>query len=89
MHSSPHLPNPGMSQEEIIIAHLNSFDSSGSQRRTISAMEALGLYRICSLSSRISVIQKRFGYKITKFRKVDTTGKRYVRYGLTDLKKRF
>jgi hypothetical protein len=42
-------------------------------------MEALGLYQVCSLSSRISELQND-GYVIVAKRKVAPNGKRYCRY---------
>jgi uncharacterized small protein (DUF1192 family) len=68
------------SQKNMILAHLYSIDDSG-KRRGITGMEALGLYRVVSLTSRIAEL-KGDGYRIISHRKKDTTGKTYVRYRL-------
>lgn len=65
-------------QKSLILAHLFSRDQDG-KRRGITAMEALGLYQVCSLSSRISELQND-GYVIVAKRKVAPNGKRYCRY---------
>jgi hypothetical protein len=66
-------------QNQMILAHLYSLDATGN-RRGITAMEALGLYQICSLSSRISELQRK--HNIISVRKVAPNGKTYHRYWL-------
>lgn len=68
------------SQNSMILAHLFSIGDDG-KRRSISGMEALGLYRCVSLTRRISDL-KDMGYRIISTTKKDQTGKRYVRYRL-------
>jgi len=66
-----------------LVHHLTSVDPISHKRRTISAMEAIGLYRIHSLSRRICDVKRDYpNLKITKQRKYDTTGRAYVRYGI-------
>ena len=70
-------------QVTTLLHHLLSVDPVSHKRRTISAMEAIGLYRIHSLSRRICDLTNSYPIlKLTKFRKVDTTGRAYVRYGI-------
>lgn len=61
-------------QRELVRGHLTSTGS-------ISSMEAWNIYKIRSLSSRISEL-KRAGYMIRSEHKHDLTGQRYVRYHL-------
>lgn len=68
------------SQNEMILAHLFSLDDHG-KRRGITVMEALGLYRVISLTSRIAELRAH-GYNIVTKTKKDTTGKRYARFFL-------
>jgi predicted transcriptional regulator len=49
--------------------------------RSISNYEARDLYRIASLPRRISDLEE-MGIVITRQRKVDPTGRRYVRYSM-------
>lgn len=73
----------GNNQVSMILHHLLTVDPISHKRRSISAMEAIGLYRIHSLSRRICDLKKAHpSLKIVKTRKVDTTGRAYVRYGL-------
>ncbi len=53
----------------------------------ITALQATGVYRIRSISSRISEL-KRAGYEITKARKADATGQAYVRYSFSQRQRR-
>lgn len=70
-------------QVTTLVHHLLSVDPVSHKRRSISAMEAIGLYRIHSLSRRICDLMRDYpALKVTKVRKVDTTGRAYVRYGL-------
>jgi len=71
---------PGARQRDAILAHLHSMDGSG-QRRGLTQMEALGLYRVNRLASRIDELRQD-GYDIHSIWRRDTTGKRYVRYFL-------
>ena len=48
----------------------------------ISDMEARMVYRINALPRRMSDLQQRFGCTIEKLRKLDPTGRPYVRYYL-------
>ncbi len=68
------------SQCEMILAHLFSLDDRG-KRRGLTVMEALGLYRAVSLTSRIAEL-RRAGYRIKSVLKRDLTGKRYTRFFL-------
>ena len=62
------------SQAQLILNHL---EMEGS----ISAQDALLLYRIYRLAARIKDLRDR-GYEIETAMKQDTTGKRYARYVL-------
>ncbi len=64
----------------MILAHLFSLDDKG-KRRGVTVMEALGLYRVVSLTSRIAELRAE-GYRIKSIAKKDLTGKRYVRWFL-------
>lgn len=64
------------SQKALLIHHLTDPQGHG-----ITQMEAVGLYRIYSLTSRISEL-RRMGYRITSDTRTDPTGRRYVRYFL-------
>ena len=70
------MQNYPVSQRNLLIHHLTSPDGHG-----ITQMEAVGLYRIYSLTSRISEL-RRSGMKIISDRRTDPTGRRYVRYYL-------
>lgn len=63
-------------QLQTIIRHLK-------RRGTISSLEAHGVYRIRSISSRICELKK-FGYKIEREERRDPAGQRYVRYHLKE-----
>ena len=64
------------SQRRLLISHLHHPSNHG-----ITQMEAVGLYRIYSLTSRISEL-RREGFKIQSDRRQDPTGRWYVRYFL-------
>jgi hypothetical protein len=68
------------SQKDMILAHLYSLDEQG-KRRGITVMEALGLYRVVSLTSRIAELRAA-GHNIITKTKIDNTGKRYARFFL-------
>jgi len=67
-------------QNSTLLQHLKTVGS-------ISALEAQAIYKVRSLSSRISELRKS-GYAIEAERKVDLTGQRYVRYHLMKKSKR-
>lgn len=60
-----------MTQKELLRKHFET--------KSISAYEAQGLYRIASLSRRINDLEVE-GVVINRERKVDATGRAYVRY---------
>jgi hypothetical protein len=49
---------------------------------SISALEAIALYRITSLTKVVSVLRNEYNWPIKAEWKKDHTGKRYVRYHL-------
>jgi len=61
-----------VSQKQMIANHLRN-------RRSISALEALSLYRINRLAARVEEL-RRDGVDIETVMKTDLTGKRYARY---------
>jgi len=66
-----------MTQVEQVREHLNKVGS-------ISNIEAQALYRIRALPRRISDLEE-CGFPISRERRVDNTGQRYVRYHKSDL----
>ena len=67
--------NPkALSQKEMILNHLQN-------KGSISALEALSLYRINRLAARVEEL-RRSGHDIETQMKIDITGKRYARYRL-------
>lgn len=62
-----------MSQKEVLLKHL--------KRKTISQYEALLVYGIARLASRIDELRKE-GWTIETIMKRDDKGKRYARYKL-------
>jgi hypothetical protein len=64
-------------QESLLINHFTKVGS-------ITAVEATDLYRIRSLTRRITTL-RRMGMDITSVRKTDALGQRYVRYCRSDL----
>jgi len=65
-----------MTQKEAIKLHLQKCGS-------ISNVEAQMMYKIRALPRRISDLEAD-GFEITRIRKVDVTGQRYVRYVLSN-----
>ena len=65
-------PYKQLSQKMLILNHLKN-------KGSISAMEALSLYRINRLAARIEEL-RRADYRILTRMKSDITGKRYARY---------
>lgn len=63
-----------MSQKEMLLKHL--------KRKTISQYEALLVYGIARLASRIDELRKE-GWNIETIMKRDDKGKRYARYRMT------
>ena len=63
-----------VSQKLMILNHLES-------KGSISALEALSLYRINRLAARVEELRKS-GHDIETEMKTDMTGKRYARYRL-------
>jgi len=61
-----------MTQLQLIKKHFN-------KGLSLSAYEAMNLYRIASLSRRINDLEEQ-GTKINRERKADATGRAYVRY---------
>ena len=62
------------SQTQLILGHLVT-------RGSISALEAMSLYRIFRLAARVEELRNQ-GYEIDTEMKTDLTGKRYARYVL-------
>jgi hypothetical protein len=79
------MPRP-LKQKEMVLSHLHSINEDG-ERRGITAIEALALYRVMRLAPRIEELKKD-GYNIESRAKRDNTGKRYVRYFLDGTKRR-
>lgn len=63
-----------MSQKEVLLKHL--------KRKTISQYEALLVYGIARLASRIDELRKE-GWPIQTVMKRDNNGKRYARYRMS------
>jgi len=63
-------------QEQAILEHLKT-------QRGITRLEALGVYKIYHLPTRIFNL-RRLGYKIKSISKRDARGTRYVRYVLEE-----
>lgn len=63
-----------MSQKEVLLKHL--------KRKTISQYEALLVYGIARLASRIDELRKE-GWNIETIMKRDDKGKRYARYRMS------
>jgi Helix-turn-helix domain len=64
-----------MSQNNIVLKHLKAGNS-------LSQLEALGVFRIYRLASRINDLRDA-GHDIQSIVKKDATGKRYAEYRLT------
>jgi hypothetical protein len=67
-----------MTQTKILLDHLRS-------GRSITQLEAIGLYRVFNLKGRINDLRKD-GHEIVTDMTTDTTGKRYARYRLVQPK---
>jgi len=63
-----------LSQTQLILGHLE-------MKGSISALEAMSLYRIFRLAARVKDLRNQ-GYEIETNMKEDTTGKPYARYVL-------
>jgi hypothetical protein len=63
-----------MSQKEVLLKHL--------KRKTISQYEALLVYGIARLASRVDELRKE-GWNIETIMKRDNMGKRYARYRMS------
>ena len=72
---------PATKQVDLILSHLHQIDPETGKFRGITRWEAEPLYRVASLSRRITDLRKR-GYKVRAEHRVDPTGRRYVRYFL-------
>lgn len=71
-----------LSQKEQLLSYLHQYDHNG-QRRGITPLEAIGLYRIYRLAARIQDLRDD-GHSITTEKRTDATGKTYARYFLSD-----
>ena len=65
-----------MNQVQTLYKHLE-------KGKSISGYEARDLYRINSLPRRINDLEEK-GFKISRSSKTDPTGRRYVRYSLSN-----
>ena len=65
-----------MNQVKTLYKHLE-------KGKSISGYEARDLYRIASLPRRINDLEE-MGFKISRSRRTDPTGRRYVRYSLSN-----
>ncbi len=70
-----------VSQKDEILAYLYQTDPATSKRRSISQLEALGIFRCYRLAARIKDLRKD-GHKIRTEMKRDTNKKSYARYHL-------
>lgn len=70
-------------QKQVILQHLQSTDENTGKLRSISQIEAVGLYRIMRLASRVDELRKD-GHRIGTTMRTDITGKRYARYALAE-----
>jgi hypothetical protein len=70
-----------VSQKSQIREHLNRINPATGLTRGISALEAIGLYRIYRLAARIDELRED-GMDIITVMKTDETGKQYARYFL-------
>ncbi len=71
-----------VSQKDEIIQYLHQIDPISGKRRGLSPLEAIGMFRIYRLASRIRELRED-GYDIRTENRRDTTGKTYARYFLT------
>ncbi|QIG74619.1 hypothetical protein EVC11_037 [Rhizobium phage RHph_I20] len=65
-----------------LVTLYNFLSSARGLDKGISDMEARLVYRIMALPRRIADLKEEFGCQIDKLRKIDPTGKPYVRYYL-------
>jgi len=65
-----------MNQVQTLYKHLE-------KGKSISGYEARDLYRIASLPRRINDLEE-MGFKVSRSRRTDPTGRRYVRYSLSN-----
>lgn len=65
-----------MNQVQTLYKHLE-------KGKSISGYEARDLYRIASLPRRINDLEE-MGFRISRSRRTDPTGRRYVRYSLSN-----
>ncbi len=70
-----------VSQKDEILSYLHQIDSNTGNRRGISPLEAIGLFRCYRLAARIQELREE-GHNIETEVKRDTTGKSYARYYL-------
>lgn len=70
------------SQLAQVLKHLQSIDPATKETRGLSALEAIGLFRVYRLAARVGDLRDA-GHPITTIIKTDTTGKKYARYYLT------
>lgn len=69
-----------ISQKDQLLSYLHQYDDKGNQR-SISALEAIGLFRIYRLAARIQDLRDD-GHDIQTKINTDVTGKIYARYSL-------
>lgn len=70
-----------MTQKQVILKHLKTYNPDTGRRHTITPLEALGMFGIYRLAARIKEL-KEDGYNIVTHLKTDATGKRYAKYEL-------
>jgi hypothetical protein len=70
-----------VSQKDLILSYLHQINPDTGQRRGLSQMEALGLFRIARLASRIEELRDD-GHDITTEMRTDPTRRTYARYFL-------
>ncbi len=69
-----------LSQKDQLLSYLHQYDDKGNPR-SISALEAIGLFRIFRLAARINDLRDD-GLDIKTSINTDVTGKIYARYSL-------
>lgn len=69
-----------LSQKAQLLSYLHQYDDKG-KLRSISALEAIGLFRVFRLAARIQELRED-GYHIKSTINTDVTGKIYARYSL-------
>lgn len=70
-----------VSQKDQILSYLHQIDPGTGKRRGLSPLEAIGMFRIYRLASRIRELRED-GHDIRTEKKLDATGKTYARYFL-------